>query len=155
MRMPQHCDRCMSRLSGFTMSRMNEDDICAACEDDERDTPNYAAAAAAELASVRRGERNFPGIGVAPDDWHALALHWLARAPDLGDGTLDAPAAFVPPPVLQRALQDLTPGRRRTLVQAALRANDARVRAWAIVTLVPGLAPDDAPNVPDTTGRLR
>jgi len=45
------------------MSRFNTDLICPDCEDEERRHPDYEKAAAAELAAVRAGNYNFPGIG--------------------------------------------------------------------------------------------
>ena len=37
--------------------------LCLACEQEERQHPDYQKAADAELAAVRRGDMNFPGIG--------------------------------------------------------------------------------------------
>ena len=62
------CDQCGGRLeSGRTMSRFNTDPICLACAEAERRHPDYAKACAAELAAVKAGDRNFPGIGLPPD----------------------------------------------------------------------------------------
>lgn len=49
------------------MSKFNEDIICIDCKDKERKHPRYKEADEAEIASVRRGERNFPGIGKPGD----------------------------------------------------------------------------------------
>ena len=51
----------------FTTSRFNTDPICLACAEAERRHPDYAKACEAELAAVRAGDRNFPGIGLPPD----------------------------------------------------------------------------------------
>jgi hypothetical protein len=51
----------------LTMSRFNTDMVCEDCESREKAHPKYAEAKAAELAAVRRGEHNFPGIGLPPD----------------------------------------------------------------------------------------
>ena len=45
------------------MSRFNEDVLCTTCEREERQHPDYRKAADAELAAVKRGDMNFPGIG--------------------------------------------------------------------------------------------
>ena len=57
------CDRCGRELTIRTMSRFNEDVLCPDCEREERQHPDYQKAADAELAAVRRGDMNFPGIG--------------------------------------------------------------------------------------------
>ena len=60
----KRCDRCHGPLDGgFTMSRFNTDTICMKCAGEERQHPDYRMAADAELAAVRSGDRNFPGIG--------------------------------------------------------------------------------------------
>lgn len=55
------------RLRAHIMSKFNEDIICIDCKDKERKHPRYKEADEAEIASVRRGERNFPGIGKPGD----------------------------------------------------------------------------------------
>ena len=58
------CDRCGGSVAdGFTMSRFNTDAICPKCQQEERQHPDYKLAAEAELAAVKAGDRNFPGIG--------------------------------------------------------------------------------------------
>lgn len=58
------CDRCGGSLKdGFTMSRFNTDALCRKCLAEERQHPDYKLAADAELAAVKAGDRNFPGIG--------------------------------------------------------------------------------------------
>ena len=62
------CPRCGADLAGGrTMSRFNMDPICLACAEAERRHPDYAKACEAELAAVKAGDRNFPGIGLPPD----------------------------------------------------------------------------------------
>ena len=69
--MPDHfftaksCDRCHASLDGKSrqMSRFNTDCLCPECAEEERNHPDYRKAADAELAAVKRGERNFPGVG--------------------------------------------------------------------------------------------
>ncbi len=58
------CDRCHGPLdSGRTMSRFNTQCLCMACDDEEREHPDYRKAADAELEAVKCGNRNFPGVG--------------------------------------------------------------------------------------------
>ena len=57
------CDRCGGDLKVRIMSRFNADCICMKCAEEERQHPDYQKAADAELAAVRRGDMNFPGIG--------------------------------------------------------------------------------------------
>ena len=58
------CDRCGGSLEhGRIMSRFDTSCLCLECERKERQHPDYRKAADAELAAVRRGDMNFPGIG--------------------------------------------------------------------------------------------
>ena len=58
------CDRCGGSLAGgFSMSRFNQDALCHKCLEEERQHPDYKLAADTELAAVKAGDRNFPGIG--------------------------------------------------------------------------------------------
>ena len=57
------CDRCGGDLKVRIMSRFNTDCLCMKCAEEERQHPDYQKAADAELAAVRRGNMNFPGIG--------------------------------------------------------------------------------------------
>jgi len=61
------CHRCKEATPSTMMSRFNTEMICMDCDDKERAHPMYAEAAAKELAAVKRGEMNFPGIG-KPED---------------------------------------------------------------------------------------
>ena len=49
------------------MSVFNEQMICIACIATEQAHPRFPEALAAEEAAVRRGDMNFPGIGLPPD----------------------------------------------------------------------------------------
>ena len=58
------CDRCGGSLEhGRIMSRFDTSCLCLDCEREERQHPDYQKAADTELAAVRRGDMNFPGIG--------------------------------------------------------------------------------------------
>ncbi len=57
------CDRCGVELKARQMSRFNTDVLCMRCIEEEKMHPDYEKAAEAELAAVKRGETNFPGIG--------------------------------------------------------------------------------------------
>ena len=52
------------------MSLFNEQMICIACIATEQAHPRFDEAVAAEEAAVRRGDFNFPGIGLPPDLQH-------------------------------------------------------------------------------------
>lgn len=60
----KRCDWCGGSLDGGrTMSRFNTDCICMACAEAEIRHPDYRKAVEAELAEIRKGNRNFKGIG--------------------------------------------------------------------------------------------
>ncbi len=59
------CDRCGGDLStGRIMSMFNTEVICMACKEKERQRPDYRQALQADRDAIRRGDRNFPGIGM-------------------------------------------------------------------------------------------
>jgi hypothetical protein len=45
----------------------NTQDLCHDCKAAERNHPKYREAADAEMAAVRNGNYNFPGVGLPPD----------------------------------------------------------------------------------------
>jgi len=57
------CRRCYCETDVTTMSRFSTKIICLDCEEQERKSPHYKRAAAAELEAVKRGDYNYPGIG--------------------------------------------------------------------------------------------
>lgn len=61
------CARCRKETNVHTMSRFNTDDICMDCLEKEKRHPKYPEAAAAELAAVKAGDLNFPGVGKPAD----------------------------------------------------------------------------------------
>ncbi len=59
------CQRCGGLLTGGrTMSRFNEDCICMDCAKKEKEHPRYKEAVEAEMAAIKQGNMNFPGIGL-------------------------------------------------------------------------------------------
>ena len=59
------CARCGGSLDGGRiLSMFNEDVICMACKEKERQLPDYREAVEADNAAIRRGDRNFKGIGL-------------------------------------------------------------------------------------------
>lgn len=65
---PTHCARCHADFASVPsiMSKFNAETICLSCKHRERLHPDYAAADAAEIAAVRAGQLNFPGVGNCP-----------------------------------------------------------------------------------------
>ena len=60
----EKCERCGEPTEGVTiMSMFNEDIICMKCKEEERKHPDYKKATDAEMEALKRGERNFKGIG--------------------------------------------------------------------------------------------
>ena len=61
----QKCDRCGGSLdAGRTMSRFNTACLCMRCAEAEKSHPRYREAVEADNAAIRRGDRNFKGIGL-------------------------------------------------------------------------------------------
>jgi len=77
---PEICDRCHAKLDVSIMSKFNVDTLCDRCADDERLAPGYAEANKAEMAAVRQGDLNFPGIGLSSEDSAFLANRRKARS---------------------------------------------------------------------------
>jgi hypothetical protein len=65
--MKTKCDRCGASAQVTIMSKFNTDILCMSCKQREREHPRYEEADAAEVAAVRRGDYNFPGIGKPSD----------------------------------------------------------------------------------------
>lgn len=62
------CARCGDGPLGiYTGSYFDTSLICLRCEVVEREHPHYERAVLTEEAAVRRGEMNFPGVGVPHD----------------------------------------------------------------------------------------
>jgi len=62
-----HCHRCYKETKVHTMSYFNEDLICMECKDKERAHPDFKRAQDIEVAAVKSGNYNFPGIGKPRD----------------------------------------------------------------------------------------
>lgn len=58
------CDRCGAESLVSTGSYFNTEIICPACDEAEQAHPDYARAREVELAAVRAGNFNYPGIGL-------------------------------------------------------------------------------------------
>jgi hypothetical protein len=63
----QRCDRCGNNSVVLRMSRFNTQMCCPLCTEAEERHPDYSKAYQAELDAVRRGDYNFPGIGLPAD----------------------------------------------------------------------------------------
>lgn len=57
------CARCQAEVFATIMSRFNTDIICIPCEEEEKQHPDYGYARDTEIAEVRKGNMNFPGVG--------------------------------------------------------------------------------------------
>lgn len=69
--MENNCERCGQNCdAGHTMSYFNTDKLCDACMKEERAHPDFKAAQDADVAAIKKGYYNFPGIGL-PDDLKA------------------------------------------------------------------------------------
>jgi hypothetical protein len=61
------CERCHHPCPVFTGSIFNQQLVCVPCVLKERAHPLFLEAGEAEEAAVRRGDLNFPGIGLPHD----------------------------------------------------------------------------------------
>jgi hypothetical protein len=59
--------RCGCESLASIMSMFNTDEICMACKAKERQHPDYRRAADRELAEVKAGNYNYPGVGKPTD----------------------------------------------------------------------------------------
>jgi hypothetical protein len=80
--MLEGCARCGKAVSVSIMSKFNTDMLCLSCKKDEESCPNYKKASNAELISVQKGDYNFMGIGLAPEDLEFLAARRAIRGND-------------------------------------------------------------------------
>lgn len=61
------CERCHKETSSLKMSFFNEDMCCGECLTKEQAHPKYEEAKRIENEECKKGNLNFPGIGL-PDD---------------------------------------------------------------------------------------
>lgn len=60
-----HCDRCRKPLNGCRIQSMyNSAVLCMECHDKETQRSDYQDAVQADRDAIRRGNYNFPGIGL-------------------------------------------------------------------------------------------
>ena len=58
------CDRCRKETNITIMSMFNTETLCFDCKEAEEKDPRYEDAHRAETEACRRGDFNFPGIGL-------------------------------------------------------------------------------------------
>ncbi|GAF87226.1 unnamed protein product [marine sediment metagenome] len=73
------CGRCGGDARISACSIFNAEQICQACEAEEKAHPDYERAREIEADAVRRGDYNFPGVGLPPDLREAARKRAKAR----------------------------------------------------------------------------
>jgi hypothetical protein len=63
-----NCDRCGKETSVHIVSMFNTEDICMDCKAAEELARTTKDAVATDNAAIRRGDFNFPGIGLRKND---------------------------------------------------------------------------------------
>lgn len=65
-----NCDCCHTSLEGKAriMSMYNDDCLCPDCKEEEKKRPDYQKAVDAENAEIKKGNYNFPGIGIKKEE---------------------------------------------------------------------------------------
>jgi hypothetical protein len=58
-----NCHRCSKETDSFTMSWFSTESICMECSDEENDHADIKLAKDVEIAHVKAGNFNYPGIG--------------------------------------------------------------------------------------------
>ena len=58
-----NCHRCSKETNSFTMSWFSTESICMECSDEENDHADIKLAKDVEIAHVKAGNYNYPGIG--------------------------------------------------------------------------------------------
>lgn len=71
---PQTCDRCGRKTVATMMSFFNTDACCPFCISKEKSHPMYPYAVMMENEALRKGVRDYPGIGLPKDleEWAKL-----------------------------------------------------------------------------------
>lgn len=67
MTLEPKCGRCRKPSTITTGSFFDTSMICIDCDERERSHPQFERAHDADVAAMRRGDFNFPGIGVPVD----------------------------------------------------------------------------------------
>jgi hypothetical protein len=62
-----HCERCHSYARERKMSFFNTDMLCKDCQIEEEKHPSFEKAKEKEASEIRKGNYNYPGVGL-PDD---------------------------------------------------------------------------------------
>jgi hypothetical protein len=62
------CNRCGKETRVHIMSMFNTEEICLECKAAEELRPDYKDAVETDNAAIRRGEHNFPGMGLRRND---------------------------------------------------------------------------------------
>ena len=57
------CERCGTGTDVTIMSMFNTQIICQECKEEEKQHPDYEKAVDADVAEIKKGNFNFPGIG--------------------------------------------------------------------------------------------
>lgn len=66
-KVPGRCDRCGNETFSTIMSKFNTEMICLKCNQAEKKHPRYGEADQAEINEIKKGNMNFPGIGLPHD----------------------------------------------------------------------------------------
>jgi hypothetical protein len=63
-----NCARCGKETSVHIMSMFNTEEICMDCKAAEKMRPDYKDAVETDNAAIRKGDYNFPGMGLRKND---------------------------------------------------------------------------------------
>ena len=63
-----NCDRCGKETSVHIMSMFNTEEICMDCKAAEEMRSDYKEAVETDNAAIRRGDYNFPGMGLRKNE---------------------------------------------------------------------------------------
>jgi len=62
------CNRCGKETNVHIMSMFNTEEICMDCKASEEMRPDYKHAVEIDEQAIRRGDLNFPGIGLRKNE---------------------------------------------------------------------------------------
>jgi hypothetical protein len=63
-----NCARCGKETSVHIMSMFNTEEICMDCKAEEKMRPDYKDAVETDNAAIRKGDYNFPGMGLRKNE---------------------------------------------------------------------------------------